>query len=384
MFEQINFNLLTLTNFKEVLLDPLNIFLFVANILVYFFASSIIKYLFNGEDEKSSLKGRIVFFRFFSLVLLVLHIVEIFIQTLQATEIFNDVFMKTFYSIVVLYGSLFLFHVVSLQILNYFGKSKEKNGTKVKAETYKTRTFNMIAIIFFFFLALVSIVNIWDVQSVLGTTGIIGIFIGFIALTSGIWGQDIYNGIILLHSKLISDNNIIKFDDTYYIVYKTTAFETILFDIMTNSRVVIRNKELGNKTIENISKIAHTQGTRVSIEYKVGYGVDNSLDRDQRVKQWSDYKQNIINCFNRTIEDVSLKPDLLINLNHKPELLLTETADFALHYTVSFYLQNIDKSMNTETARNYIRTKEKWNELFLDNCVEYGVDLSTPILYSKV
>ncbi|WP_428738598.1 hypothetical protein [Sulfurimonas sp.] len=368
-----------------IFLDPVNISLFIANILIYVFASSIIKKLFNSDTDNSVTNSKVRVFKFFAIVLFLLHFAEILFVAFGDNS-HNGVFLKSAFSIVIAYVSIFAYHIGSHIIIKEFGddEGKDEDGNVIKTTSYKSRIFNLILGISIGFFILVSIVNLWHVESVLGTTGVIGIFIGFMALTSGIWGQDLYNGLILLHSKLISEGYIIRFDNVFYLVYKTTPVETILFDIYNNTRTVIRNKELGNKIIENITRVSHLQGYRIAIEYKVGYNIDYTLESEARLEQMKENHAKIQSALEDTYEEALESKEIAINEKYPPELFLHETGDHALHYTVSFYLEMIDKTNSTLVARRYLKSKDLFNELFFKNSIKYGFDLSTPITYLKV
>ena len=83
-------------------------------------------------------------------------------------------------------------------------------------------------------------------------------------------------------------------------------------------------------------------------------------------------------------EEVKNDKNIPINSHLEFETFLTNTEDFALEYSVSFYLCKIRKTHFTHQARTVIRTKFLLNEKIFEQAVIHGVDLSTPIVHNQV
>jgi len=376
-------NNINLNDVYNIILDPFNIAIFVTNLLIYIFASTIIKRLYNGDSDEDVTKSKIKLFRFFAILLLLLQSFDI-IATTMNIEKYDGIFIDIGSTIAISYIGLFIFHICSHFIKKEFGDTEKTDEKTIKVTSYKSRMFNLLAGIFISIILIVSIVNVWEIQSVLGATGVIGVFVGFIVFTSGIWGQDLYNGIVMLYSKVMAEGNIIKFDKKFYLVYKVTPVETILLDIYSNGRTILRNKELGNKVIESITRITHLQGYRFTIEYKVGYNIDYSLDEESRIKAYDNNLAKMKEIISDTYIDCIEDEDISINEKYPVELLLKETGDHALHYIVAFYLKSFEPTNSTLRARKYLKSKDLFNAIFFKNSVKHGIDLSTPTTYTKI
>lgn len=395
LYEFYNSTINFLVSIQEAFISPYQILLLIINLIIYFSASTIIKKLYNDEDDKNIIKEKTKLFTFFSLILITLQASNVVVQNLSKpilefleveenfTIIASNAISSISISIIYIYASIFLYHVFSIYIVRNFGKTEIKKEKKVMVSNYKTRLMKVFLLMSVSFFNLVLIINLWHFESILGTSGIIGMLLGFVALTAGIWGHDLYDGMVMIYSKLMEEEGLIKFDGEFYIVYKVTPFETMLSHIDSNKRTVMRNKLLGSKIIENITNPSHSQGFRVSYEYKIGYPVDYSLDSNKRLEQHDDLFKNIEKVITST-QNTCIEDDLIdINSMYPIEVLLKEAGDFALHYKVSFYLNTPEKTKSTVQARKFLRSKELFNAIFYRNCVKYGIDLSTPTIYSK-
>ena len=373
----------------QTILDPFQISLFILNIIVLFSTSSIIKKISpNNEDDEKIKRKRFIFF-FFSILLLVSQLIYVGISTLEHYQIIinnnfstiKNLILEISETILVVYGTIFTHHILQSQIIKNFGDSEKSEDGFKKIKSYKTRMMSLGTLIVLSFLALILIINVWHFESALGTTGVVGIIVGFLAITSSIYGPDLWNGIVLIYSKLMEEGHLIHFEENFYLVYKVTPVETILFNIKDNSRTTIRNKFLGDKEINNLTKIAHNQGYRVSIVYKIGYPVDFNLSKENRQKQLQNFKHRLNKLIEKTFEDSITNEDVLINKNYPIEVHLLETGDYALHYRVCFYQEPFEKTNSTVKAKKFLRSREVFNEIFFENSIEFNIDLSTPSLH---
>ena len=58
---------------------------------------------------------------------------------------------------------------------------------------------------------------------------------------------------------MVEDGDILEFDGEHYIVYKTSFLETVLLNVASNHRTRIRNSNLSDIKIDNLTKLAHSQ-----------------------------------------------------------------------------------------------------------------------------
>jgi len=226
----------------------------------------------------------------------------------------------------------------------------------------------------------VLVINIWGFNSLLETTGLIGLVLGFCALTSSIWAPDIFHGLVLLNSNMVEDGDIVEIEGEHYIVFKTSFMETVLLNIANNHRTRIRNSTLSSLRLDNLTKLAHSHGLRDSILYKIGYPIDLNQEKELRILELAKHNECITLMFNEAYKECCENEGVRINSNNPFEIYLKEASDFALIYSVSFYISKVKKTKFTNQAREMLRTKDLINEIIYKHSVISGVDLSTPIL----
>jgi small-conductance mechanosensitive channel len=213
-------------------------------------------------------------------------------------------------------------------------------------------------------------------ESSLQQTGFIGIILAFLALTSSHWLPNIVSGLTLMNSNHIVKGDIVKFEDSVYSVFDIGFFYTHLLDIKHNSRVLIENSVLSKKEITNISKKAGLQGYRDSIVYNIAYPPMTTE------KAYDDYISSFESIFEEIFEEIDGNENYALNYKSKYDLLLIETADYALRYEFFFYYKDL-KVSTTANIRKTFSTKFKLNALVQKKSHLRGISLSTPMLIDK-
>lgn len=355
------------------------VFLFTINIALMVFAGRIVTaFSFNEKDTA----GRVWGFRFFNLSFVILQILDIILIGLKSG--YQQSLAKFSFSLITCYIGYLTFHISSHFVDRKFGKVKNIDGKEVGIVSYSSRMVNLLLVGTLFFFVLVTIINIWEYNSLLEATGLIGLFLGFLALSSSIWGPDLFHGLVLLNSNTVEAGDIIELNEEYFIVHKTSFMETVLLDISNNRRTRLRNSTLADMKIDNITKIAHSHGLRETITYKIGYPIDYHKSKQDRQKELQEHNEKVKDMLDAAFEEVKKDENIPINSNLQFETFLTNTGDFALEYSVSFYLGKIKKTHFTHQARTVIRTKFLVNEKIFEQAVVHGIDLSTPIVHNQV
>ena len=144
----------------------------------------------------------------------------------------------------------------------------------------------------------------------------------------------------------------------------------------------MRNSQLASMRLDNLTKLAHPQGLRLSLTYKIGYPGNICDSPEQRQKDLTEHNEAIKEMLTEAFSECCDTDDVIINSNAPFEVLLQEAGDFALHYSVSFYINKIKKTKFTNQAREIFRTKQRVNEIIFEKSILKGVDLSTPILHT--
>ncbi|MDF1880525.1 mechanosensitive ion channel [Sulfurimonas sp. MAG313] len=254
-----------------------------------------------------------------------------------------------------------------------FGKVKELDDKNYYTDSYSSRIFDILGLVFIIIITLYTIINIWEWTSLLETTGIFGLLAAFLALTNQIWAPDLYYGLVILNSKLIEDGDVITIGEhsDEYIINKVTFIYTTLLDIRNNHRTLIKNSQLIDRKIDNLSKRASTDGLRLKLSYKISYAsTDNHKEYHERIKDMFD-----------DVQRKAIEEKLEFN-HHKPfEVFLYEVGDHALEYHLFFYLNNLPKTKITKSIRSILlQTPLLLNEIVLMTSYELNIDLSTPVI----
>jgi len=347
-------------------------FLFILNFLLFAFSGKIVRVL-SFDDDKISINTWT--FRFFNILFFFLHSLDLLLVGMNKT--YQQQLSKIALTLISFYTIKMFLHVVSHFIRQKFGHQKIIDSKNVNIENYSTRVVNILTTSVVLFINLIIVINIWGFNSLLETTGLIGLILGFFALTSSIWGPDLFHGLVLLNSNMVEDGDILEFDGEHYIVYKTSFLETVLLNVASNHRTRIRNSNLSNIKIDNLTKLAHSQGLRETIIYKIGYPNLNLQDYHR-------HEEQVYMMMEDAFRECTESENININENKPFEIFLTETADYSLNYSVSFYLSKVKKTKFTYQARELLRTKFQVNRIILKNAIKYGISLSTPIIHKQL
>ena len=126
-----------------------------------------------------------------------------------------------------------------------------------------------------------------------------------------------------------------------------------------------------------MSKKAGLQGYRDSIVYNISYPPMTTE------KAYDDYINTFESIFEEIFEEIEGNENYALNYKSKYDLLLTETADYALRYTFYFYYKDL-KVSTTANIRKTFSTKFKLNALVQRKAHLKGISLSTPMIINKV
>lgn len=263
--------------------------------------------------------------------------------------------------IVVLYLSYLSVTLFGRLIRRRYGKPVQVGGVERIADTYASRILSLFLTVFICIIALISVVRIAGFSSLLETGGVIG-FIGvMLALTQGAWAPDIISGLIILNSKLLAERDVIRLNDgnsdLYAIVHRTRAFHTELLSLVDNHRVMIRNSNVRDYTVHNLSRYASAKGLREALRFKLGHGLKPDKAREMFEAAYAQ-------------AEVDALP---IEFQYPLEVRLQDAGDHAVEWSIHYYTKDESALMSTRQA---------FREQVLNSAFEYGVDLSTPLTIS--
>jgi len=360
-------------------------FLFFLNIILLLLARPIVNLISPNQENKNKVK----IFQALNLLVIVLQIVDIALRQLvpeygqarggeDSSE--GGYLVKLGISLMVIYGGVFLYSLCGTLSRKRFGRSRTLDDQTIYIETYNSRLVSIVLMAVIAMTVIYALIKVWDADSLLGTTGIFGIFLGLMAFTSSIWAPDIFSGMIILNSDILVDGDVVVIDghEDEFIIARVTLIYVVLYDIRHNHRTLLRNTQFIQSRIDNLSRIASSDGIRQAYKYNIGYP-DLSADPDVRQKEFSDFKESIEDLFARAFEMCLNKDNIKINQNKPFEWAMTSAGDYALEYTMWVFLERIPNTKVTSTIRRHLMgTMFKVNEAVFEASVLEGIDLSTP------
>ena len=356
----------------------LHVTVFVLNILLFAFSSTIVKFLNSGQENSKQLS----LFRSLNLAFFFFHILDW--TMLYLNQNYENYFFKMGLSIVLIYTGIIFYSIATLYTKVKFGVSKEVDETKIYYDSYSSRMVNILLLVVISLMVLMYIIKIWGFTSLLETTGLFGLTVAFLALTNSIWAPDLYYGMVILNSNMLEDGDVISFshgEKHPYIISKVTFIYTILLDVTNNHRIMIRNAKMVDATINNLSKKASLEGLRHHHTFKIGYPKHVEHTEDEYIE----FKSRVDKMFTYVQEEAFKDENILVNNNVPFSWYVNETGDYAIEFTLTYHLESLPETRSTKRIRAYLLATPRFiNELSLRSSYKYGVDLSTPIIHQSV
>jgi len=343
----------TLSTFIDKL-DSFGYLIIGVNLLLMLFVSFILKLVYKQPDKVLNFSRKVLIFSLLNMLIILSYGYFRFFQNISnKTFLFNIIGV-----LAIVYFAYLAMHIAHGLVVRYYGKKREINGEVSFVCNYQTRLLSIFSSVFISVIALVGIIRLLGFDSVLEAGGVIGVIGVFLALTSSIWGPDIFHGLINLNSDMLSEGDIIQFHDNelfYGKVHKTKVFHTIILNILTNHRVMIRNSKLRDFTVHNLSKFASARGLREYLGIKVSYETPVGS-----VKELS----------NAVYEAAKLDESIFIEDQYELEYGIKETGDHAVEWLFYYHTKDVVK---------LLLTRQRLLLLMLEASMGKGISLSTPI-----
>jgi hypothetical protein len=355
--------------------------IFVVNLGLYFFAKPLLTIVEAGREEESKVK----ILRYLNILVMLLQLIDIIL--LRTTSDYQNYFIKIGLTVMALYASLLFFSVSAFLLLKKFGQEKELDGHTIFVETYSSRLVEIILLILTVVATIYILIVTWGANSLLETTGIFGIIAAFLAFTSNIWAPDIISGLIILNTQMLEDGDVVVVDGytDEYVISKVTFVYIILYDIRNNHRTLVRNSRFIQSKIDNLSRIASTDGIRKKLVYDIGYPSVNNSTADERLEALKKFRVKIDKMFGRAFDACCENENIKINTNKPFEFAITNTGNYALEYTLWIYLERLPNTKITATIRKHLMgTIYCVNEEVFVASVAESIALSTPVLNDVV
>ncbi len=342
-------------------LDSVGYLLLIVNILLLIFAKRIIQLFSHAPDKIISFSRSVMIFQILNLLIIVVYGYYRFFQT-QDEQAFA---VKIIAVLVIIYLSYLSMHLMQALFLRQYGKKRTIQGKERLTPTHQTRLLSVFSSIFIAIIALIGIIHFLGFTSLLEAGGVIGFMGVFLALTSSIWAPDIFHGIIILNSDMLSEGDVIELEDgnarqILGVVYRTKMFHTVILNQVNNHRIMIRNSRLRDFTIHNLSKFSSARGLREKLSFKIGYDCSAS-----KVKK----------MFADAYESAKKDADIPLEDQYEMELMLDNTGDHALQWSFYYYTKNGD---------SIISTRQKMMHIIYKASIEHSISLATPITHVQI
>lgn len=350
--------------------------IFALNIALFIFAKPLLNLIAPGEDNGS----RVKIFRALNVLVLLLHLLDLILSGTNTS--YRNYFLNLGFSLMIIYAGMLTYSFFGAVSKKRFGRERMLDNKTVYVETYSTRLVNLVLLVLIILTAIYALIMIWGANSLLETTGIFGILMVFLGFTSGVWAPDIISGLIILNSQSLEDGDVVVINGhtNEYVISRVTLIYVILYDIRNNHRTLMRNSQFTSRRVDNLSRVASTNGVRQSLTYKIGYPTFTGRS-DERAEQLGRFKKTIDEMFTRCFEACKDRKDIKINEAKPFEWALTNAGDYALEYTLWIYLERIPNTKITSRLRQHLMgTIYKVNEEVYTASILEDIDLSTPNL----
>lgn len=356
---------------------PILSVLFFLNIILLFLARPLINWIAPDQDNKTKIKIA----QALNILVLLFQIVDFGLR--RGFDWYEGGYLVNMgLSLMVIYSGVFLYSLAGTLSRKRFGKSRKIEDQIIYVETYNSRMVGLVMLGMIVLTVIYLLIKTWGADSLLGTTGIFGIFIGFLAFTSGIWAPDIVSGLIILNSDILVDGDVVVIDGhaDEFIIARITLIYVVLYDVRNNHRTLLRNTQFIQNRIDNLSRVASSKGIRQGLKYNIGYP-EFSTDKETRQRQLVEFRESVDDVFGEAFEICAAADNIYVNEKAPFEWAMTNAGDYALEYTLWIYLQRIPSTKVTSTIRKHLMgTLYKVNEAVFTASVNEGVDLSTPDL----
>ncbi len=349
---------------------------FILNIALFIFARPLLNLVAPHQNNDTKIK----IFRALNLLVLLLHAIDLIL--VKVTSNYHNYFINLGLSLMIIYAGMVAYSFMGTLAKRRFGRERTLDNKSVYSETYSTRLVNLILLAMIIITTIYALIMIWGANSLLETTGIFGMLIAFLAFTSNIWAPDIISGLIILSSQSIEDGDVVVIDghSNEYVISRVTLIYVILYDIRNNHRTLMRNSQFTSNRVDNLSRVASTNGVRQALSYKIGYPQFTG-DAASRKCQLAAFREDIDHMFEHVFESCKENKDIKINKATPFEWALTNAGDYALEYTLWIYLERIPSTKITSTLRRHLMgTLFKVNEEVYTASIIENIDLSTPDL----
>lgn len=331
-------------------LSTLDLIVIAANVLLLIFAKPLVAVLSSKETSGQTKKLRFKLIRATNIFILIAY----GYHTIYKDDEVAGAGIAVVSIFAILYCCYICNYFLQYLIRKHYGKAREIGEKTLYIETYQSRLFSLLGIIVITILGLIAIIRILGFESLLEAGGILGVLGVFLALTQAAWAPDVISGLIILNSDMFEEGDIVEIDSIFGRVYRTKLFHTEIINLKNNHRIMLRNANMRDKVIHNLSKFATGMGLRECLEFKIGY---DSATIDVR------------NMFEEAYRKAAESDDSL-ETNPAPQIKVLDTGDHAITWGILFHVKKVEQLIN---IRRNLR------EFILEESRAKNISLATPI-----
>ena len=328
------------------------------NVLLIIFAKPLVSALSSDTTEGQTKQLRYNLVRATNIFILIAY----GYHAVYRNEELTGAGIKVVSIIAILYFTYFCNYFLQYLVRKHYGKVREIGEKKLYIETYQSRLFSLLSIITLTILALIAVIRVLGFESLLEAGGILGVLGVFLALTQAAWAPDVISGLIILNSDMFEEGDIVEIESIFGRVYRTKLFHTEIINLRNNHRIMLRNANMRDKTIHNLSKFATGMGLRECLEFNIGYNVATS-----------DVRSMFENAYQKAAKD-----DASLETNPEPKVKVLTTGDHAITWGFLFHVKKVDQLINIRRSlREYILEESKLRNISLATPITQSIELST-------
>jgi len=320
------------------------------NLLLIVFAHPILKRFSSSSLSQKVFDLRYNLLRAINVIILIAY----GYQVIYAPVDEQGILVKTISILAIVYVSYICNYFLQYIINKHYGKTRQIGDNVIYVQTYKSRLLSIIAAVLLIVIAIISCVRILEFDSLLEAGGVLGVFGVLLALTQSSWAPDIISGLIILNSDMFEEGDIVEFEKVIGRVHRTKLFHTEIINLRNNHRIMLRNANMRDHIIHNLSKFASGMGLRECLSFNIGYDTESSA-----------VKEMLCEAFNDAVE-----AGVEVESNPEPQVKLLKTGDHALEWGLLFHVKKVEQ---------LIPTRRELREHILAQSIKHNIQLATPI-----
>ena len=322
--------------FEQLPFNGLDYSVLGINLVIFLFASFIIKSSPNAQDD-SSLRNRMLGLRAINLMLFSIYVFTAMIEIVFDYKIYHlQQISLTGLTILIAY---ILLHYIHDWILLRFGKEKEIDGKKYRGDSYASEVIGLIGLLLVGSIAFLVIINIWELNSWLQATSVIGGILIILFASKDYFLGDMISGLIMHYNDSIEAGSVIRIKefDIVGVVIQITLSQTTIRDLVQKHEISVPNSKLRNSTLETLSNCSNN-GFRDFLDFKIGYEKPTELVQKFLEDVWKN----------------SIAIESSINDQAKPKIIVIENGDHAVTWRLLYYIKNPYRMID---AKNAVQTQ---------------------------